>query len=85
MVPEHILDEVSEITGGEVTTDRAWYDYLYNSEDIKTLAGRRYSGQRNHINKFLKQNENWSFEAITNENLEDARAFLQLFIDAEVP
>lgn len=83
MVPEHILEEVREITGGEVTTDSAWYDYLYNSEDIKNLAGRKYSGQRNHINKFLKENPKWSFEVIGENNVGEAKAFLQTFIDAD--
>ena len=35
-------------------TERAWRDYLYRAEDLATFAGRRYSGQRNHINKFRK-------------------------------
>lgn len=33
---------------------RLWQDYLYHAEDLSTFAGRRYSGQRNHINKFRK-------------------------------
>ena len=57
MVPEDSLEEVASLVGGRTETDRAWYDYLYTSEDIKNLAGRKYSGQRNHINKFLKENE----------------------------
>lgn len=83
MVPEHILEEVKETVGGEVITDSAWYDYLYNSEDIKTLAGRKYSGQRNHINKFLKENEDWSFVRISSDNIKKAKDFLQIFIDAD--
>ena len=83
MVPEHLIEEVKELTGGTVTTDRAWYDYLYSSEDMKTFAGRKYSGQRNHINKFLKENEVWSFEAITPENIDSVKTFLQIFIDAD--
>lgn len=37
-----------------VDNDRLWQDYLYHAEDLMTFAGRRYSGQRNHINKFRK-------------------------------
>lgn len=83
MVPEHILEEVKEYTGGEVTTDRAWYDYLYEAEDIKNLAGRRFSGQRNHINKFMKEHESFSFEVMDESNLDEAKEFLQIFIDAD--
>lgn len=33
---------------------RVWRDYIYAAEDLRDFAGRRYSGQRNHINKFRK-------------------------------
>ena len=35
-----------------VSNIRTWRDYLYYKEDLQLFAGRRYSGQRNHINKF---------------------------------
>ena len=57
-------------------SDSAWSDYLYDAEDLITLAGRRFSGQRNHINKFRRLYENWRFEAITPENLPQVREFL---------
>ncbi|MBE5905495.1 MAG: DUF2156 domain-containing protein, partial [Lachnospiraceae bacterium] len=34
--------------------DRRWSDYLYSFEDVLTFRGRKYSGQRNHINKFKR-------------------------------
>jgi len=33
---------------------RTWHDYIYHAGDLAAFAGRRYSGQRNHINKFHK-------------------------------
>jgi hypothetical protein len=56
-------------------TDRAWSDYLYEAPDIINLAGRRYSGQRNHINKFTREYPDWSFERVAPENLADVRGF----------
>lgn len=38
----------------KITNERVWKDYLYRREDLAQFAGRRYSGQRNHINKFKK-------------------------------
>ena len=35
-----------------VSDVRTWRDYVYYREDLQLFAGRRYSGQRNHINKF---------------------------------
>jgi hypothetical protein len=43
-------------------------DYVYNMEDLKNLSGKRYHGKKNHVNKFLKTQENWSYEQITDEN-----------------
>lgn len=33
---------------------RAWCDYIYDSVDMQDFPGRRYSGQRNHINRFRR-------------------------------
>jgi hypothetical protein len=58
-------------------TDAAWSDYLYNAEDLTNLSGRRYSGQRNHINKFRKLYPDWRFEAVNEQNLAAVRAFFE--------
>ena len=52
-----------------------WDDYLYSAEDIVTLKGRRYNGQRNHINKFKKCYPDAHFEEITAENVHTAKDF----------
>ena len=56
-------------------TDRAWSDYLYYAEDIKTLSGRKFSGQRNHINRFMREQDDWAFERVTQGNIAAVRAF----------
>jgi len=35
-----------------VSDIRSWRDYIYYRQDLQLFAGRRYSGQRNHIKKF---------------------------------
>ena len=52
-----------------------WDDYLYRAEDMIYLAGRKYNGQRNHINHFMRNYSNFSFEEITPENLPEVRDF----------
>jgi len=32
---------------------RAWSDYVYDAQNFREFKGKKYSGQRNHINKFL--------------------------------
>ena len=60
-------------------TERDWSDYLYRAEDIINLAGRRYSGQRNHINRFMRQYPDWKFERVTESNLSAVKTFIQSF------
>ena len=32
--------------------ERDWDDYIYDAEKFKTYSGKKFSGQRNHVNKF---------------------------------
>lgn len=36
------------------TEDRNWADYIYLADDLKTLSGKKYHGQKNHVNRFIK-------------------------------
>ena len=49
----------------QVSNGRVWQDYLYRAEDLSRFAGRRYSGQRNHINKFQKEHPDAAFVPLT--------------------
>ncbi len=55
-VPKERLALVVERYGLNVRVKniRKWRDYLYNAEDFKNYAGKVFSGQRNHVNKFKK-------------------------------
>ena len=56
----------------EIEYDRDSADYVYESEKLATLAGKKLHAKRNHINKFKTAYENrWSYESMSKENLED--------------
>lgn len=55
----------------EVMYDRDAADYVYETEKLVTLAGKKLHGKRNHINNFKKQHPDWSYERITEANQED--------------
>ena len=47
-------------------------DYVYESEKLATLSGKKLHGKRNHINKFKAVYDGrWSYESITRENVEE--------------
>lgn len=55
----------------EITYDRDSADYIYETEKLANLSGKKYHGKKNHINKFKRTYPHWSYEAITSENLEE--------------
>lgn len=65
----------------DVIHSQDWDDYLYLAKDIVTLGGRRYSGQRNHINKFKRCYAEYSFEVISRENTDLAKKFCTDYFD----
>lgn len=52
--------------------DRAVWDYLYETEALSQLPGRRYHGQKNHVNQFLRNYRNWALEPLDDHNVEEA-------------
>lgn len=49
---------------------RDHFDYIYESEKLITLSGKKLHSKRNFINRFQAEHEGgWSFEAITPENI----------------
>ncbi|MEI3348600.1 MAG: GNAT family N-acetyltransferase [Dysosmobacter sp.] len=52
----------------QVSDIRTWRDYVYYREDLQLFAGRRYSGQRNHIKKFRTQWPEAYFRPLTGKD-----------------
>lgn len=46
-------------------------DYVYEQEKLAKLSGKKYHGKKNHVNKFVKTYPDWTYEPITDENVED--------------
>lgn len=64
----------------KIVYDRDGSDYIYNSEDLITLRGKRYQPKRNHISFFVK-NYNWTYERITDENKAECIAMNEKWIE----
>ena len=53
----------------QFSPDSFAFDYVYETEKLATLVGRKLHAKRNHINRFVEHNPNWAFEPITQETL----------------
>lgn len=60
----------------EYNTDESGWDYIYLSEKLQTLSGKKLQSKRNLVNRFLANYEGrWSYEDISPANTHDAFNF----------
>ncbi|KAB1438115.1 DUF2156 domain-containing protein [Candidatus Galacturonibacter soehngenii] len=64
---------IEELYPGEfqVEYNRDEANYVYETEKLINLSGKKYHGKKNHINKFKRLYPDWQYEDITDENLEE--------------
>jgi len=62
-----------------MTSKRMWKDYLYRAEDLAAFAGRHYSGQRNHINRFRREHPNARFTELAGTDADRLAAFWRAY------
>ncbi len=63
----------------KIYNDRDWSDYIYDAEKFKTYSGKKFSGQRNHVNKFKRLYPDYSFKVIEREDFSRIKEFLDEF------
>lgn len=70
-----------EAVFGEVEreTNRDWSDYIYDADAFIAQKGKKFSSQRNHVNRFIRSYPGYVFEEIRAEHLDDIRAFFEEF------
>ena len=60
----------------EYSTDESGWDYIYLSEKLQTLSGKKLQSKRNLVNRFQAAYEGrWSYEDISEANTHDAFQF----------
>lgn len=81
LVSENDLEKLSStFHTDEIYTNDAWSDYIYLHSDLSEMKGKRFAGQRNHLNKFYENNPDWHFEEINDENICRVRDFFSELI-----
>ena len=76
VTPEELDTLQNHFPNSAAIAERDNFDYLYRAEDLKYFRGKKLSGQRNHVNKFLKTYGNWTFRPISPEDIPAVKAFL---------
>lgn len=70
---------LSRFPTAEVTADRGEADYLYRTAELAAFPGRRFGGQRNHVNKFGRLYPDHTVAPITPGDVPELFAFLDAF------
>ena len=72
-VTPEMFAQLEEWYPGRFTVEynRDYADYVYEREKLATLAGKKLHGKRNHINKFKTLYPDWTYEALSDDNVED--------------
>ncbi len=55
----------------QIVYDRTYADYVYETEKLVNLSGKKYHGKKNHVNKFMRTYPDWAYEPISPENVEE--------------
>lgn len=61
----------------EIKSYRDYSDYLYLASDLAEFKGKKYHGQKNHKNRFLREYPNYEFLPFGKEDLPEVYAFLE--------
>ena len=72
-VPDDRIDEIRTIVHGHVERLCDWSDYIYDATSLATLAGKRLSKKRNHVNRFMTDNPGYTTEVLSFRNISEVR------------
>lgn len=78
-VPEEYVDRIRQHFFGrpvKISCDQTWSDYLYPYENFCGYKGKSLHGQRNHINRFMREHPDFEFRSMTAANIGLARRFM---------
>ncbi len=77
---EALASEMGHNAGFAIVETRDQFDYVYRTEDLSELAGRKYSAKRNHINQFTRA-YSYEYRAITPELVDACLALAEVWCE----
>ena len=58
-------------------TDEGSYDYVYLVDDLAELKGKKYHTKKNHVNRFIEENEGYQVVTIGEDNIPEVTEFVR--------
>lgn len=59
------------------------FEYIYSTEKLKTLSGKKYHSKRNHISAFTRTH-NWQYETLSVNNLDEVFEMANAWADYQL-
>lgn len=81
----YMVEKAEENIGDRLTFihERDMDNYIYLSEKLATLSGKKLHSKRNHINNFIK-NYNYTFHILDDENISEVKEFLKSWYEKKL-
>lgn len=78
--------ELDEAFPGEFqfSEQRGDFDYIYRSDNLIHLSGKKFHAKRNHISKFMRNYPDWKYEDITTDNISECIDFSHKWLQRAV-
>jgi len=77
---EALASEMGHNAGLAIVETRDQFDYVYRTEDLSELAGRKYSAKRNHINQFTRYYE-YEYQPVTRALVDECLALAEVWCE----
>lgn len=68
----------------EYSESRNEFDYIYLSENLINLSGKKFHAKRNHISKFMRTYPDWKYENISPDNLDECIDFIGDWLEKSI-
>ena len=83
---EEECKQVEQLYPGEFAfhISRDDFEYIYNVEELASLAGRKFQKKRNHANRFWREHPHCKIVPVTEENKYRAHEMMEAWFDKRV-
>ncbi len=68
----------------DYSESRNEFDYIYRSDNLINLSGKKFHSKRNHISRFVRMYPDWKYENISEDNLHECLDFVGNWLEKSI-